>query len=125
LGEVIIRRTPSSARLGWGIEYTFLPGTVIVAGDSLYVSPNVRAFRSRTISPTGGEERFVQGNYRGHLSNWSETVKLFDECGHLVSSLMYSGNPSEQQRYLRVTEIMYKPTDIEIYLQIRNLNSEI
>ncbi|MBA7482019.1 hypothetical protein ES707_17499 [subsurface metagenome] len=102
----------SDWQLVGGVQHTFLPGTVIVAGGSLYVSPNVRDFRSRTISPTGGEGRFVQGNYRGHLSNWGETVRLFDKYGRLVSSLTYPGNPSEQQRYLRVTEIMYNPADI-------------
>jgi len=102
----------SDWQLVGGVEHTFLPGTVIVAGGSLYVSPNVSAFRSRTISPTGGEGRFVQGNYRGHLSNWSETLKLLDRYGRIVSSLTYPGNPSEQQRYLRVTEIMYNPTDM-------------
>ena len=101
---------------GWqlvgGIEHTFLPGTVIVAGGSLYVSPDVRIFRSRATSPTGGEGRLVQGNYNGHLSNWGETVNLLDRYGRLVSSLTYPGNPSEQQRYLRVTEVMYNPADV-------------
>lgn len=101
----------SDWQLVGGVEHTFLPGTVIVAGGNLYISPNVRAFRSRAISPTGGEGRFVQGNYRGHLSNWGETVNLLDGYGRLVSSLTYPGNPSNQQRYLRLTEIMYNPAE--------------
>ncbi len=98
---------------GWqltgGVEHAFLPGTVLVAGGSLYVSPNVRAFRSRTTSPKGGQGRFVQGNYKGHLSSWGETINLLDRSGRTVDALTYAGNPSDQQRSLRITEIMYNP----------------
>jgi len=98
---------------GWeltgGVEHTFRPGTVLVAGGSLYVSPNVRAFRGRAASPKGGQGRFVQGNYKGHLSSWGETISLVDRWGRIVDTLTYAGNPSEQQRSLRITEIMYNP----------------
>jgi hypothetical protein len=119
---------------GWqlvgGVEHTFLPGTVIVAGGSLYVSPDVRVFRSRAISPTGGQGRLVQGNYLGHLSNWGETVNLLDSSGRFVSSLAYPGNPSEQQQYLRVTEIMYNPAEFGTFdndeyefIELKNIGS--
>jgi hypothetical protein len=98
---------------GWqlvgGVKHTFLPGTVLVAGGTLYLSPNVRAFRSRSASPTGGQGRFVQGNYQGHLSSWGETLRLLDRFGRVVDTLTYLGTPSDQQRYLRITEIMYNP----------------
>ena len=98
---------------GWqligGVEHTFLPGTVLVAGGSLYASPNVRAFRTRAANPRGGQGRFVQGNYKGHLSNWGETINLLDRSGRIVDTLTYAGNPSDQQRSLRITEIMYNP----------------
>ena len=120
----------SGWRLVDGVEHTFLPGTVIVADGNFYVSPNVRAFRSRAISPSGGEGRFVQGNYKGHLSNWGETVNLLDRYGRLVSSLTYPGNPSDQQRYLRVTEIMYNPAKDGIFdndeyefIELKNIGS--
>ena len=100
---------------GWqiagGIEHAFLPGTVLIAGGRLYVSPNVKTFRSRTITPKGGEGRFVQGNYKGHLSNWGETLSLTDPGGRIVDTLTFIGVPSDQQRYLRVTEIMYNPAE--------------
>ena len=35
------------------VEHTFLPGTVLVAGGGLYVSPSVRRLRSRSASPIG------------------------------------------------------------------------
>ncbi|RPJ21061.1 MAG: lamin tail domain-containing protein, partial [Planctomycetaceae bacterium] len=101
----------SGWELAGGVEHIFLPGTVLVAGGSLYVSPNSKAFRSRSVSPKGGEGRFVQGNYKGHLSSWGETVSLVDRFGRLVDTLTYAGNPSDQQRYLRVTEIMYNPAE--------------
>ncbi len=34
-----------------------------------------------------------------------------DRFGRLVDTLTYAGNPSDQQRYLRVTEIMYNPAE--------------
>ncbi|MCA9265781.1 MAG: CotH kinase family protein, partial [Planctomycetales bacterium] len=64
----------SGWRLEGGIEYTFAPGTVIISGDSVYVSPHVRSFRARTTGPSGGQGLFVQGAYQGHLSNFGETV---------------------------------------------------
>ncbi|MEN6423739.1 MAG: lamin tail domain-containing protein [Phycisphaerales bacterium] len=83
----------SGWRLERGVEHTFAPGTVIIAGGSLYVSPDVRAFRRRAVSPTGGEGLFVQGDYKGHLSNSGETVTLLDRNGRTVDTLTYAGAP--------------------------------
>jgi spore coat protein CotH len=98
---------------GWhlegAVEHTFPPGTVIPAGSPLFVTPNAVAFRNRTTSPKGGQQLLVQGNYKGHLSSWGETINLLDSNGTLVSTVTYPGNPSDQQRYLRITEIMYNP----------------
>jgi hypothetical protein len=99
----------SGWKLTGGIEHTFLPGTVIVAHGSLYVCPNVAAFRARATNPTGGHGLFVQGNYKRHLSNWGEMVDLLTEKDYLIDTMTYTGNPSDQQRYLRITEIMYHP----------------
>jgi hypothetical protein len=101
----------SGWRLEEGIEHLFPPGTVIPAYGSLYVTPNAVAFRNRSTSPKGGEQRLVQGNYKGHLSSWGETVDLLDNNDRLVSTVTYPGDPSDQQRYLRITEIMYNPAD--------------
>jgi hypothetical protein len=99
----------SGWRLAGGVEHEFAPGTVVIAGGRLYVSPNARAFRQRLAPPSGGQGLFVQGNYKGHLSSWGETLNLLDRHGRLVDTLTYEGDPSDQQRYLRVTEIMYHP----------------
>ena len=40
-----------------GIEYTIQPGTVIPAGDRLYLSPSLSAFRARASGPTGNSRR--------------------------------------------------------------------
>ncbi|TSA56219.1 MAG: hypothetical protein D4R45_01135 [Planctomycetaceae bacterium] len=104
---------------GWqltgGVEHTFLPGTVMVAGGSLYVCPDAAAFRARATNPTGGRGLFVQGNYNRHLSNWGETVNLLTEKDYLIDTMTYTGNPSDQQRYLRITELMYHPAQAGIY----------
>jgi hypothetical protein len=119
---------------GWqltgGVEHTFPPGTVLIAGGRLYVSPNVRAFRNRADSPKGGEGRFVQGNYRGHLSSWGETVSLLDQDARPVDVLTYVGTPSDQQRDLRITELMYHPaaggsfdSDEYEFIELQNIGS--
>ncbi|MBN2271372.1 MAG: lamin tail domain-containing protein, partial [Sedimentisphaerales bacterium] len=102
---------------GWklndAVEHTFPPGTVIPSGGSLYVTPDAFSFRNRSVSPKGGQQRFVQGNYKGHLSSWGETISLLDAEDYLVDELTYTGNPSDAQRYLRITEIMYHPADAD------------
>jgi len=120
----------SDWRLVGGVEHTFLPGTVLVASGRLCVSPNVRAFRSRTTSPTGGQGRFVQGNYQGRLSSWGGTVSLLDQTGRVVDTVTYVGTPSDQQRYLRITEIMYNPApggaldnDEYEFLELKNIGT--
>lgn len=77
--------------VGGGIEIVLPPGTVIPAGGTLYLSPNVRAFRARDRSPTGGEQRFLVGPYSGKLSNDGETIDLYDALGNLQDSQTFSG----------------------------------
>ncbi|NLZ04565.1 MAG: hypothetical protein GXY19_05300 [Phycisphaerae bacterium] len=92
--EYIVLVNPNSYAVdisGWqlegGIEHTFLPGTVIVSGGAIYVSPNVRAFLNRPTGPSRGKGLFVQGNYRGHLSSRGETINLLDRYGRMVDTL--------------------------------------
>ncbi|MBN1582379.1 MAG: CotH kinase family protein [Anaerolineae bacterium] len=74
---------------GSKVRYTFQPGVVIPAGGTLYVSPNVVAFRSRATSPKGGEGRFVQGNYRGRLPNLGGILVLYNEAGKPVARRIF------------------------------------
>lgn len=71
------------------VEYTFQPGVVIPAGGTLYVSPDVVAFRTRAASPTGGEGHFVQGNYEGRLSNAGGLLRLYNADGKRVASKLF------------------------------------
>jgi hypothetical protein len=122
----------SGWKLTGGVEHTFLPGTAIVAGGSLYVCPDAAALRARATYPAGGRGLFVQGKYKGHLSNWGETISLLTEKGYLIDTMTYTGNPSDQQRYLRITEIMYHPAKAGSYneeeyefIELRNIGTRL
>jgi hypothetical protein len=97
--------------LGGGVDFTFKGGTVITAGGSLYVSPRQRAFRTRTVSPKGGEGNFVVGPYQGQLSSRGELVTLSDATGTLVTSVTTPASPTPAQLALRITELNYHPSD--------------
>ncbi len=98
---------------GWqltgGVEHTFKAGTVIPAGQSLYISPNVRVFRARASGPSGGQGLFVQGNYAGHLSREGESLTLLAADRTPVARTFVGGEPTDLQRFLRITEINFKP----------------
>jgi hypothetical protein len=98
---------------GWtitgGITHTIKHGTVMLAGSSLYLSPKPSAFRARTTGPRGAQRLFVQGKYNGHLSNFSETLTLKNTAGTQIASLTTADNPSDLQRWLRITEVYYNP----------------
>ncbi len=99
-------------RIEGAVRHTFLPGTVIPSHRSLYLTPDVRAFRARGASPRGGEGLFVQGNYSGQLNAWGETLTLLDPAGMPKAAQTFVGDPSPAQRYLRITEIFYHPDPI-------------
>ncbi len=101
----------SNYQIAGGVEYRFPAGAVIPSENRLFLSPDVVAFRSRSQSPTGGECHLVLGNYKGHLSNWGESIQLLDPQGNLVVETSYAGEPSDAQRYVRISEIMYHPAD--------------
>ncbi|MEM7146867.1 MAG: CotH kinase family protein [Verrucomicrobiota bacterium] len=96
--ELINRGNHSIDLSGWrltgGVEFEFQAGTVLPKGSlflpkeitRLYLSPNAKAFRARSTSPTGGEGLFVQGPYRGRLSSESESVELVDREGAVIAT---------------------------------------
>jgi hypothetical protein len=100
----------SGWRLKGAVEHIFPGGTVLPPEDAIHLSPNVAAFRSRTVSPKGGEGLLVQGGYQGHLSSFGETLTLLDAAGTTNSVATYEGQPSDAQRYLVVSEILYHPS---------------
>jgi hypothetical protein len=98
---------------GWKIvgalNHSFKPGTVLPTNSSIYVSPNVVAFRARQAGPRGAQGLFVQGNYQGQLSARGETLRLLDKTDREVAVHTYTGKPTFAQQFLRVTEVMYHP----------------
>jgi len=99
----------SGWRLTGGVAFTFLPGTIIEARHSLYVSPKVATFRARADSPKGGEGVNVEGNYDGQISTRGETIELLDASSAAIDSLITPSAPSAQQDSLRITELHYAP----------------
>ena len=97
---------------GWevtgAVRHVLKPGTVIPAGGTLHLSPDVNAFRGRTTGPSGNQGLFVQGDYNGQLSARGETLTLMDGP-RTVATLTYNGAPSAAQEWLRITELMYAP----------------
>jgi len=116
----------SGWRLDGGIRHTFRPGTIIPAGMSLYVSPNVPAFRARATGPSGGQSRLVQGNYEGHLSGRGETIELIAPDGTLIDTLVTPDESTDAQRFLRVTELHYNPRALDEateFIELQNISS--
>ena len=60
--------------------YAWDAGTVIAAGASLFLSPDVNAFRARGSSPGGKQGLQVQGPYSPTLSGGA-SVTLVDANG--------------------------------------------
>jgi hypothetical protein len=121
---VILRNTTGLAVdiSGWQmkgeISYTFKGGTVIPAGAGtaatnyiglLHLAKDAASFRQRSSGPTGGQRRFVQGNYSGQLSARGGTLSLYDATNQLIATTNYVGTPVPAQRSLRITEIQYHP----------------
>ena len=116
---------------GWtlegGVTLILKGGTVIPAGESLYLSPNASAFRARAISPKGGESLFVQGEYAGHLSNFGEPLILKDSSGTIIAQSTTPVDPSDNQLYLVISEIMYPPAGNpgEEFIELQNISDAV
>jgi hypothetical protein len=117
----------SDWRLAGGIEHTFRGGTVLPPNGAIYVSPNVAAFRARSVSPKGGEGLLVQGSYQKHLSNFGETLTLIDASGATNNSTSYQAQPSDAQRYLVISELMYHPAGdgLAEFVELLNISSSV
>ncbi|WP_035615876.1 lamin tail domain-containing protein [Haloferula sp. BvORR071] len=87
-------------------SFKFAGGTVIPAVSSIYVSPNVVAFRARTTTPKANENRFVVGPYPGHLSRYGEILRLFDANEVQIAQTTVAPDPTAPPVSLAVTEIM-------------------
>ena len=122
---------------GWqitgGIEFTFKQGTIVPSNSVIYVSPRIAEFRKRTTGPRGGQGLFVVGPYKGQLSARGETLTVLNDLGQIVNTNSYAGNPSLAQQYLRITEVMYRPSahpanadaDMFEYIELRNISTNV
>ena len=74
---------------GWtlsgAVHFVFRGGTVIPAQRVLYVAANRVAFRARTNAPSGGQARFVVGDYAGRLARAADTLSLANRQGQRVA----------------------------------------
>jgi len=117
----------SNWKLQGAVNFEFEAGTVIPDGWTMYLSPNVTAFRARAESPKGGEGLYVEGNYSGHLSSFAESLDLLDADGNPISSGTYEGNPSDVQKFLVISELMYNPkenADAE-FIELQNISDSV
>lgn len=103
-----------------GVTHTMRPGTVIPADGSLVLSPDVELYRSLNTA------RFTQGNYSGHLSSFSETLTLTNVAGASIATVVTPDTPSDNQLYLRISEIMYNPAgDSEEFIELVNTSDSV
>jgi len=71
--------------LGGSVVFDFPAGSVIPAGGSAYLSPDLRAFRARATGPSGGQSLLVLGPYAGDLAA-GVLLELRDADGNLVNT---------------------------------------
>ncbi|MGC6566173.1 MAG: lamin tail domain-containing protein, partial [Akkermansiaceae bacterium] len=110
----------SNWTLEGAVSHTLRPGTVIPAGESLFISPDIVSFRTQNAPA------FAQGNYKGHLSNFSEDLNLYDDSNKLITTITTPNLPSDNQRYLVISEIMYHPTDdISEFIELLNTSDAV
>jgi len=67
--------------------FTFRGGTVIPANGTIYVAADRVTFRSRQLSPTGGQALFVVGDFNGRLAARNEILNLTDRQQVTVDSV--------------------------------------
>lgn len=67
----------------------------------------------------------MQGGYRGHLSNFGESLVILDAAGATNNTTTLSGQASDAQRFLVVSELMYHPSgdNLAEYVELLNISS--
>ncbi|HET6430316.1 MAG TPA: lamin tail domain-containing protein, partial [Phycisphaerae bacterium] len=102
----------SGWRLADGIDFVFPGGTVIPAGTTLYVTPDVATFRFRATGPGGGQGLFVVGNYSRHVGTGGEAVRLLNADGEQVDVFV---TPA-----IQISEVMYGPAPQQQWIELYN-----
>jgi hypothetical protein len=117
-GEYFVLSNPNSVavdcsnwKISGGISMTLPPGSVVPANAVLHVAREAVGFRSRLLSPKADEKRYLVSGYGGQLSARGEGLVLSDTNGRVVQSISFEGSPTPSQRFLRVSEIHYHPSE--------------
>jgi len=94
--EIINTNSFAADISGWKLSnaviFTFDSGTVIPPENSIYISPDVIAFRARSESPKSGEGNFIVGNYNDFAQK-KQMLYLTDDTGELVDSIYVIPEP--------------------------------
>jgi CotH protein/lamin tail-like protein len=75
----------SGWRLGGDLSFDFPAGAVLAAGQKLYLSPDLNAFRARTSGPMAGLSLVALGPYLGDLQVGA-SLQLYDQFELLVAA---------------------------------------
>ncbi|MCZ7634864.1 MAG: hypothetical protein M5U12_01605 [Verrucomicrobia bacterium] len=70
---------------------------------------------------------FVQGGYQGRLSSRGGTLTLLDAAGAVNSTASFAGDPSDVQRFLVVSELLYHPVGdgLAEFLELLNISRSV
>ena len=100
---------------GWtvtgGITHTFQQGSIIPANGSFYLTADFASFLLRTTGPSGGQGLVIQDGYQGSLSNFGEALTLKNSDGTVISTITTAVDPTDAQKFLRISEINYNPSN--------------
>ncbi len=120
----------SGWKLGGDIKLIFQGGTIIPAQGAATTQPENAAyvnelvvanqpagFRTRSTAPMANQYRLVAGPYEHQLSAYGGTITLSrpndplnPSAGYTqVQSVTYTGVPTDAQKYLRITELNFRP----------------
>ena len=139
--EYITLTNPNTVSLdlsGWqitgGVTFTFEPGSIIngtsttgANGNKIFIASSRNAFKTRTVSPKGGESLNVTGGFKGHLTNLGETLNLLDDKGVQRATITYAGSATPHQQWLAITEVMYNPggNGQAEFVEVTNLSTSV
>ena len=67
----------------------------------------------------------MQGGYIGRLSSIGETITLIDDAGSTNNTFSYQGQPSDAQRFLVISELMYHPPGdgLAEFIEVLNIST--
>jgi hypothetical protein len=72
---------------GAGMEHQFRPGTVLPRGKAIFVTANATEFRKTPPTGAGEPPWFVQGNWKGTLTNGSTGIELQTKDGRRIARM--------------------------------------